>query len=115
MNAAGKTGGLRAIKAAHTIVWAFFVGCIVAIPVASWRNEHRTAAVFALVVGGEVAILAMNRWRCPLTSVAGRFTDDRRANFDIYLPEWIAKYNKEIFGALYAAGVVFAVARCAGT
>jgi len=70
--------------------------------------------VFALIVGGEVAILAMNRWRCPLTSVAERYTHNRRANFDIYLPEWLAKYNKEIFGALYAVGVMFAVARCAG-
>ncbi len=59
--------------------------------------------------------MVLNKWRCPLTSVASRYTDDRRENFDIYLPEWLAKHNKLIFGALYFAGVVFAVARWAHT
>ncbi len=34
------------------------------------------------------------------------YTDDRRANFDIYLPEWVARYNNQIFGPLYAAGLL---------
>lgn len=36
-----------------------------------------------------------------------RYTDDRRDNFDIYLPLLMARYNKEIFGTLYVAGLVF--------
>ena len=99
------------VKVAHTFVWAVFAGCILAIPLASWRGEHRTAGGLAAVVAGEVAVLVFNRWRCPLTSVAARYTDDRHANFDIYLPEWLAKHNKLLFGALYCAGVVFAIAR----
>jgi hypothetical protein len=82
---------LKAIKVAHTIVWALFVGCILAIPVASWRGEHRTAAWLAAVVAGEVAILVTNQWRFPLASIAARYTDERQDNFDIYLPEWLAK------------------------
>jgi hypothetical protein len=104
---------LTAIKLVHTIVWAFFAGCILAIPVASWRGRHRAAAWFAAIVACEVAILALNKWRCPLTAVAGRYTNDRRDNFDIYLPQWLARYNKQIFGALYFAGVAFALARWA--
>jgi len=53
----------------------------------------------------------LNRWRCPLTAVAARYTDDRRANFDMYLPEWLARYNKQIFGPLYALGVAYLVMR----
>jgi hypothetical protein len=56
------------------------------------------------VVFLEVLILAFNEWRCPLTPVAARYTSDRRDNFDIFLPEWLARYNKEIFGSLYVAG-----------
>ena len=104
---------LKAIKVAHTIVWAVFAGCILAIPVASWRGEHGVARWLAAVVAGEVAVLVLNKWRCPLTSVAARHTDDRRDNFDIYLPEWLARHNKLIFGALYLAGVAFALARWA--
>jgi hypothetical protein len=53
--------------------------------------------------------LMTNQWRCPLTSIAARYTDERRDNFDIYLPEWLAKHNKSIFGVLYVAVVVFAL------
>jgi len=38
------------------------------------------------VVAGEVLVLAVNGWRGPMTSVAGRFTAERRENFDTYLP-----------------------------
>ena len=107
---AARSAPLQAIKAAHTIVWAFFAACILAIPFASWRGEHRVAAWLAAIVFFEVAVLVLNRWRCPLTSVAARYTVDRRANFDICLPEWLATHNKSIFGALYFVGVVFALA-----
>lgn len=102
---------LKAIKGAHTIIWAFFAGCILAIPYASWRAEYRAAAWLAAIVSVEAMVLVLNQWRCPLTLVAARYTDDRRENFDIYLPEWLAKHNKLIFGTLYFAGLVFALAR----
>jgi len=107
----GTSFPLNLIKAAHTIVWAFFAGCILAIPVASWRGEHRTAACLAAIVSVEVVVLLLNHWRCPLTSVAARYTDDRRDNFDIYLPAWLARHNKLIFGPLYFIGVAYALAR----
>ena len=102
---------LVAIKLLHTIVWAIFAGCIVAIPVASWLGNHRTAAWLAAIVAGEVLVLVFNRMRCPLTGVAARYTEDRRDNFDIYLPEWLARHNKLIFGVLYVAGLVVALVR----
>ena len=109
------SGALTAIRTVHTIVWAFFAACIVAIPLASWRGDDRAAAWLAAIVAVEVAVLALNRWSCPLTSVAARYTDDRRENFDIYLPLWLARHNKLVFGGLYVAGVAFAIARWAGT
>jgi len=100
---------LVAIKLAHTVVWAFFVGCIVAIPCFTAGAQFVLAALFAAIVAIEVAVLVLNRMRCPMTPVAARYTADRRPNFDIYLPEWLARYNKEIFGTLYAAALVFLV------
>jgi hypothetical protein len=96
---------LRTVKLLHTAVWAVFAGCIVAIPVLASQGRFGAAAVLAGIVLGEVVVLWLNRWRCPLTAVAARYTDDRRANFDIYLPEWLARYNQRIFGALYVIGV----------
>jgi hypothetical protein len=102
--------GLVVVKVAHTLVWAVFASCILAIPVVSWRGDHHAAAWLTAIVAGEVAVLALNGWRCPLTAVAARYTRDRRDNFDIFLPQWLAKHNKLIFGALYVAGVAFALA-----
>jgi hypothetical protein len=34
---------------------------------------------------------------CPVTVLARRYSDSTKANFDIYLPEWLAKYNKLIY------------------
>jgi hypothetical protein len=102
---------LTRVKVLHTLVWALFAGCVVAIPVASLQGRHAAAAVLAAIVAAEVIVLVVNGFRCPLTAVAARYTDDRRANFDIYLPEWLARRNQAIFGTLYVAGCALALAR----
>lgn len=60
------------------------------------------------VVFIEVMVLLANRMRCPLTGIAGRYTAERQDNFDIYLPLWLARYNKLLFGGLYLIGVAYA-------
>jgi len=101
---------LRLIKWIHTIVWAFFAGCILAIPFFAWFRRFDLAVALIAAVMVEVLILAVNRMRCPLTGVAARFTDDRKDNFDIFLPLWIARHNKTIFGLLFVGGVIFTLA-----
>jgi hypothetical protein len=105
---------LRTIKLAHTVVWAFFASSIVAIPVLAATGAYRPAFIFIGIVFVEVLVLVINGWRCPLTDIAARHTSDRRDNFDIYLPEWLARHNKLIFGLLYVLGSVYALARWAG-
>ncbi len=86
-----------------------FAACILAIPWFAWKRELGVALVLIAIVSCEVAVLFLNRMRCPLTAVAARYTDDRRDNFDIYLPEWLARYNKLIFGTSFGAGCAFAL------
>ncbi len=102
---------LTAIRTVHTIVWAFFVAAILAIPVAAWYGRFDLFAIFTVIVLAECAVLAFNRLRCPLTGVAARYTKDRRDNFDIYLPLWLARYNKQVFGGLFVVGVMFGMWR----
>jgi hypothetical protein len=102
---------LAAVRLGHTVVWAFFVACIGAIPLFTARSQFGLAALFAAIVACEVGVLVLNRMRCPLTGIAARYTSDRRANFDIYLPEWLARNNKRIFGSLYALAVLFLLVR----
>ena len=101
------TSTLRSIKLVHTAVWALFAGAILLIPVAAAAGAWRTAMFLICLVSIECIILVANRMQCPLTGVAARYTDDRRENFDIYLPLWLARYNKHIFGTLYVLGILF--------
>jgi hypothetical protein len=102
---------LAGIKLLHTAVWLFFAGCIVAIPLAGAWRQFRWAAVLTGLVLVECAVLAVNRGRCPLTDLAGRYTEVRTENFDIYLPLWLARRNKTIFGTLFAVGELFVLAQ----
>jgi hypothetical protein len=98
---------LRAIKRIHTLVWAVFAGSILAIPVCAVLGRLGQAWGLIGFVFLEVLVLLVNGLRCPLTDVAARYTTERQDNFDIDLPLWLARYNKQIFGSLYLAGVVY--------
>ena len=101
------TTALLTVKLAHSAAWAVFAGCIVALPVAAYLGKFTLALVLIGCVAVEIAVLALNQWACPLTAVAARYTSDRRDNFDIFLPAWLARYNKQVFGGLFAAGLLY--------
>lgn len=104
---------LLAIKVLHTAIWLVFVGCIVAIPLLGYAGSFRAAAWLVGIVMLEVLVLVFNRRRCPLTDIAARYTEDRRDNFDIFLPLWLARHNKSVFGTLFVLGTLFTFARWA--
>ena len=56
-------------------------------------------------------VLAINKFRCPLSDIAARYTDDRKENFDIYIPIWLAKHNKQLFGGLFLVGLLYTLIR----
>ena len=74
------------------------------------RRFDWALALSALVLI-ECAVIIVNQGRCPLTDMAARFTEDRADNFDIYLPPWLARHNKTIFGSLFIVGELILV-RC---
>lgn len=102
---------LMGIRVLHTVIWLFFAGCVVAIPFAGIQGRVHRAAILTGLVLVEVLVLAANRWRCPLTDLAGRYTEERADNFDIYLPRWLARYNKTIFGTLFVLGELILLGR----
>lgn len=104
---------LRMIKLVHTIVWAFFALCILAVPALASIGNYRYAIVLIGAVFIEVLVIVFNGWRCPLTSIAARYTTDRHDNFDIYLPQFLARHNKVIFGILYVLAIIYTLMRWA--
>jgi hypothetical protein len=105
---------LLLIRLFHTLAWAVFAGAIIAIPFVLPANR-RLAIGLSLLVWVEVGVLALNRLRCPLTDIAARYTDNRADNFDIFLPLWLARWNKWIFGLLFAAGQLLVLLSADGT
>jgi hypothetical protein len=95
---------LTLIKIAHTLIWAVMAVAIIAISLAAMRGRFRVAAWLSVLILAECIVLAVNGGRCPLTDLAARYTADRAAKFDIYLPQWVAERNKMIFGGLFVAG-----------
>jgi hypothetical protein len=92
---------LTAIKLLHTAIWAFLAGCILALPIAGFMHRFDWAVILTAIILLECGALALNRGLCPLTGLAARFTDERPDNFDIYLPKWLARHNKAMFGTLF--------------
>jgi hypothetical protein len=44
--------------------------------------------------------LLMFKGLCPITVIARKYSTSTKDNFDIFLPNWLAKYNKLIYGVL---------------
>ena len=95
---------LVAIKLLHTAIWALMAGSILSLPVAAVMDRLWWAVALSAIVLAECVVIAINRGSCPLTPLAARYTEDRADNFDIYLPRWLARHNKAIFGTLFLGG-----------
>ena len=78
-------------------------------PVCTASGRTPLAWALAGLVFLEVLVLRVNGMRCPLTDLAGRYTTARHANFDIYLPLWLARHNQRLFGTLYVIGLAHLV------
>jgi hypothetical protein len=68
-------------------------------------NMYVYIAIASIIIEG--IVLMINHGRCPLTNVAEKYSHDTtRDNFDIFLPNWLAKYNKIIFTAIFLAAAL---------
>lgn len=103
---------LLLIKLVHTIIWAFFVFVIGYILYAGIFDEIDVWAALAIgFIILEGAVLWLNNGSCPLTAIAAKYTKVRGESFDIFLPHWLAKHNKVIFGTIALCGALLVVYR----
>ena len=90
------------VKIAHTAIWVFFNAVFIYLFYAVLTRQVGT--LFWLGVGlilVECVVLLSFKWTCPLTIIARKYSDSTRDNFDIYLPNWLARHNKTIYSALF--------------
>jgi hypothetical protein len=110
-NVTERLNPLVAIKLLHTLVWAIMAGSILALPITALLERFNAAIILTLIILAECGVLAFNEGRCPLTGLAAQFTTDRADNFDIYLPNGLARHNKRIFGTLFIVNELFVLWR----
>ena len=93
---------LTAIKIVHTLIWVFFnvVLFYMAYAVIVNKIDNFVWIGIALVLIEGVVLLMFKRM-CPLTILARTYSDSEKDNFDIYLPNWLAKYNKLIYTTFF--------------
>jgi hypothetical protein len=90
------------IKILHTAVWVFFnvVLFYLLYAVATDRIDKWVWIGIGLIFL-EGAVLLVFKSICPITLLARQYTDSTRDNFDIYLPNWLARHNKLIYTTFF--------------
>jgi hypothetical protein len=103
------------IKLVHTIIWLFYVCVIFYILYAGITgriNYYVWIAIGLVVLEG--FILLLFKWRCPLTVIGYKYTENPEVGFDIFIPKRLAKNNKLIFTTIFAFGVIIVLYRVLG-
>src|SRR5688572_20291161 len=92
---------LIAIKIVHTMVWIFFNVVIFYLAYAVLINRiDKWIWICLSFILLEGFVLLVFKRVCPITIVARKYASSDKENFDIYLPNWLAKYNKEIYSTI---------------
>lgn len=95
------------IKTVHTIVWLLFNAVLVYLFYAGITNKIDKWAWIGLgLFVLEGLVLLLFKMMCPLTVWARKYSNSVKDNFDIFLPNWLAKNNKLIYTTLLGVAVL---------
>ncbi|MCB0728230.1 MAG: hypothetical protein R2942_15085 [Ignavibacteria bacterium] len=99
-------------KTIHTLIWIFFNVVIFYLLYAVLVNKIDKWVWIGLslfLLEGIILIIFKNY--CPLTLIARKYSDSDKDNFDIYIPEWLARYNKQIYSGLLIVIIIILIFR----
>lgn len=103
---------LIVVKIIHTLVWLFFNFVIFYMLYAVFVNrlDARLWMGYGLVIL-EGITLVIFKCSCPITNIARKYSISSKDNFDIYLPNWLAKYTVLIYTSLLAVVTIITIYR----
>lgn len=103
---------LTLIKVLHTVIWVFFNVVIFYLlyAVIADKIDHWIWICIGFILL-EGLVLALFKNTCPVTLVARKYSDSEKDNFDIYLPNWLARYNKAIYTSIVLVALVLLLYR----
>ena len=89
---------LTLIKSTHTLIWLFFNFVIFYMLYATLVNKLDVWLWIGYgIIFTEGITLLIFKSFCPVTVLARKYSTSNKDNFDIYLPNWLAKHNKLIY------------------
>ena len=93
---------LTTIKIIHTIIWFFFnvVLFYMAYAVIVNKIDNYVWIGIGLILLEGIVLLSFKKM-CPLTIMARKYSESTKDNFDIYLPNWLARNNKRIYTTFF--------------
>lgn len=92
---------LNLIKSTHTLIWLFFNFVIFYMLYAAVVNKLDVWLWIGYgIIFLEAITLLIFKSFCPVTVLARNYSNSTKDNFDIYLPEWLAKHNKLIYTSI---------------
>jgi len=96
------------VKLIHSIIWMFFNLVIFYLYYAAITNKiDKWVWICIGTILMEGLVLLYFKKICPITLVARKYSDSTKDNFDIYLPNWLAKHNKVIYTILFVVVLIF--------
>lgn len=100
------------IKIIHTAVWIFFNVVIFYMLYAVTANKIDFLLwICYTLIAIEGMVLLIFKLFCPLTIWARKYSASTKENFDIYLPNWLAKNNKLIYTIIVAGISIITIYR----
>lgn len=98
---------IKLIKTVHTFTWLIMTSAVFYTLFCGITGKFNNLLWFAIgLIILEGTILLFNKGNCPLTNLAKKYTRNKSYNFDIYIPNWLAKINKTTFGTLFLIGLI---------
>jgi hypothetical protein len=103
---------LTLIKILHTLIWLFFNVVIFYLLYAVIINKIDQWVWICLgLIALEGITLVIFKKMCPVTLLARKYSNSQKDNFDIYLPNWLARYNKEVYSTIVGIAIIILIYR----
>ena len=98
------------IKLLHTVIFIIMsagVFFILYCGIAGVKNFLLVILIALILVEGFV--LFLNKFECPLTTLAKKYDDQLERYTDIFLPRWFTPFVVPVFTALFLIGLILVI------
>ncbi len=95
------------IRLVHLVIFFFMWACLLFILYAALAREFGWALVIAMgSIMAEAVALSLNRWKCPITTLAEKFGVGSGSVSDIFLPKWYASKAFIYSGIIFVSEII---------